>query len=499
MSLAVNGISPVSLWESYVQHFSFTQLSFLFDAFNNMAREDMLTTREDVRAIISEWVEHQWSGVLILTEPNENLLEDAIAARRASFPMDFLSFIDVLKQYEAFHLTNETNAGFPRESIQVFFEIFDAHSCSSTMNGLKGKALFAVLDDLDIHFHTKEERQWYVDTVKRLDKNGDGVIHFDELCQIMRVVMDNEERKSRMREFNLVKSSKLPFDEVEDWNMLYQQSDTEGQGELQLCQVKELITSIGVTWDSHFSESLKRWLIEVDENSNGTIDFGEFCCLIGKMWSNDLGGIRGASRKHLSKDTIMSLQSVHGKFISTTATGDMDCRSITAGMKESLTMIRLSNGYVRLRGPHGLYVECCGTDARCTVEEEREAAQFEVTTLEDERIKLRVSNREGGFMFVGVEGNVCISDGNPLDEPTFPWVVMKQDDLTKKSWSRLLIPKRKPSKMVEEKRRASKGRLGVGMPAPGVVLDKQADIDDLDRALEDNAVQSRMGTKASAY
>merc|ERR1719162_2120270 len=138
------------------------------------------------------------------------------------------------------------------DSIMTLQDIFQSHAAGSMCGGLKGKALFAVLDDLDIAFHSKEERQWYVDTVKRLDKNGDGSINFQELCQIIRTVVDMELVKKRMREFDIIKRSKLPFDEVEDWNVLYQQKDEEGQGELELLQVKDLVCSIGVPWDTEF-------------------------------------------------------------------------------------------------------------------------------------------------------------------------------------------------------------------------------------------------------
>ena len=45
----------------------------------------------------------------------------------------------------------------------------------------------------------------------------------------MRVVVDNDTQKTRMREFNLVKKSGLPFDEAEDWNVLFQTTDEEGE------------------------------------------------------------------------------------------------------------------------------------------------------------------------------------------------------------------------------------------------------------------------------
>jgi len=370
------------------------------------------------------------------------------------FPMTFVTFVDVFKTYEGVHLENEEFAGFPMDSIMTLQDIFQSHAAGSMCGGLKGKALFAVLDDLDIAFHSKEERQWYVDTVKRLDKNGDGSINFQELCQIIRTVVDMELVKKRMREFDIIKRSKLPFDEVEDWNVLYQQKDEEGQGELELLQIKELFTSIGVRWDAEFSTHIKDWILEADENNNGTLDFGEFCHLISKLWASNLHDVRGASLKFLKKDTLMSLRSVHGHYIGALSSGEV-IGTGQVGANEIFTMSRQISGNVIFKGPHGFYVNTIDDKIECTREVEKECTQFKMTTLEDERVILVASTPFGGALYVLESGQVAISDGNPSHEPHSPFTMIKQDDLTKKCWSRSL-PKRKPSKLVVEGRSNSK-------------------------------------------
>jgi len=370
------------------------------------------------------------------------------------------------------------------ESIMILQDIFHSHAAGSTCGGLKGKALFAVLDDLDISFHSKEERQWYVETVKRLDKNGDGSINFQELCQIIRTVEDMELSKKRMRELDIIKRSNLSFEEVEDWNALYQQKDEEGQGEMELRQIKELFTSIGVKWDGEFSTHIKDWILEVDENSNGTIDFGEFCHLISKLWASNLHDVRGASLKYLKKDMLMSLQSVHGRYIGALATGEVIGSGDRVGVNETFTMSRQISGNVTFKGSHGFYIHTIEDKIECTKEVEKECTQFKMTTLEDERVVLVASTPFGGALYVLESGQVAISDGNPSHEPLSPFTIIKRDDLTKKCWSRAL-PRRKPSKLVVEGRSNSKSkpRPVVEEPlSPGM----SSVIADIDTALANN-------------
>merc|ERR1719329_1206377 len=87
-------------------------------------------------------------------------------------------------------------------------------------------------------------------------------------------------------------------------------------------------------------------------------------------------------------------------------------------------------------------------------------------------------------LYADAAGNFAVSDGNPTDQPNFPFELLKHDELMKKSWSRLL-PKRKPSKMVVERRAASKGKIRTE-PTP----DTQAGIEQLERVLEDNVRRS---------
>jgi hypothetical protein len=291
--------------------------------------------------------------------------------------------------------------------------------------------------------------------------------------------------KKRLREFNLVKQSKLPFDEVEDWNALFQEKDEEGQGELQLHDVKDMVNSIGVKWDKEFSETIKEWVQEADQNNNGTIDFGEFCIVIGKMWITNLHDVRDATRRFMQKDTVVSLKTVHGRYISVNARGEMFASSTTSGVYETFTRVNLSNGNSMFRGANNLFVKATETQLSCT--EENAGTQFKVTTMEDERVILTASTAFGGSVYADKDGAVAVSDGNPRDEPNFPLEIVEQEQLLKKRWSRIL-PKRKPSKLIVSRQASKQSTHAPADPlSPGI----QAGIAEIDAALQDNMMKFR--------
>lgn len=469
------------LWETYVRHFDFSQLGWLFQTFMNHAENDCVNTLEDVSKTIQAWLEHQWSQNL-LNALDPTLLQKAMEGQ--VLPMNFVSFIYVLWHYTALHLEGEKFAGFDRDSIDSLQDIYDEHNTGPERDGLRGHALFAVLDDLGISFHTKEERQWYVETVKRLDTNNDGSIDFSELCQIVRAVVNMDLEKKRLREFQLVQQSGLPFDEVEDWNRIFQTSDGTGSGELEMMQVKDLISSIGVKWDNEFSHTLKAWMEEADENTNGTIDFGEFCLLIGRLWSANLNNIRGCARGCLATETVLSLRTVHGTLLSASEDGKVSALATSIGSEETLTMISLPSGNVTFKGAYGKFFNCQEEKVSCDA---ANGTQFKVTTNEDESIVLKASTSFGGTLYANSDGMVALSDGNPDDQPNFPLVMMKYDDMTKKCWSRMVRPAR-PAKINTDGRSRSKDKTLPPMPiSPGL-----ADcIKDIDNALDENKASAR--------
>jgi Ca2+-binding EF-hand superfamily protein len=464
-------MSAGDLWAYYVKHFSFSQLGWLFDKFQELAVQDFIRDEESSMRAIQCWLDHQWANVLHHPRGYEQLLQQALQGR--GFPLDFGNFITVLHAYQELHIELEDHAGFDPENVSQLQDLYDMHNSASIGDGLKGKALFTVLDDLGIEFHSKEERKWYVDTVTRFDRDATGTINFIELCQIIRKVIDMEEEKQRQRQFDLVKSSGLPFHEVEDWNVLFCSKDEEGRGELELAAVKDLITSLGVQWDRDASETLRTWIEQGDVNSNGTIDFGEFCVVISKMWSSNFHNIRGAARNFGAADRVISLLSVHGTYVAANEDGTITALGREAGKPETLTMLRSPTGNICLRSTFGKFFTVVELDVQANGDN---GTQFKVATLEDERIVLSASTSLGGQLFVTSEGAVAISDGNPADVPFTTFVVVSHDELHKKCWSKH-VPAM-PAK--SEVRRRSKSKEDIRAPCPAV----QEAITAVDTALE---------------
>merc|ERR1712216_363626 len=153
-------------------------------------------------------------------------------------------------------------------------------------------------------------------------------------------------------------------------------------------------------------------------------------------------------------------------------------------------MGRFPNGTAMFRGPCGKFVNCIDEDVKCLAE--NEGTHFKVRTFEDERIALKAyygnyhdEDRVKGLLWANEAGHLRCSDGNPADERHAVFSIIKREELLKKCWSRLL-PKRKPSKIVVEKRQASKSKKMETLeapPSPGIV----SAAEDIDRVLEDNA------------
>lgn len=482
-------MSAAALWETYVQHFDFSQLGWLWEAFNNVAEGDVLGSAEDIKIIIAKWLAHQWADQL--TKPfDENMLRNAMAHQLV--PMNFAGFIDVLVRYQAFHIQAEEHAGFDRSSLESLLDVYESHLPSSGVDGLKGAGMFSVLDDLGIKFHTKAEREWYVETVKRLDTNGDGAIQFPELCQIIRVVTEQELNKKRLREFDLIKQSGLPFDEVVDWNSVFQQADS-GSGALQMVEVKDLIQPTGVVWDREMSNTVLGWINDADEDGNGEIDFGEFCILISKMWASNIHDIRGCCRSASKKELPVSIRSVHGTYLGAREDGTLNATTTDfGGWEETFTMFTKNSGNVMFRGAHMKYINCNAEEVRC--KDEQSGTEFKVIQVDDETVNLKASNSHGGILFVKKEGTVALSDGNPEDPPNFPMVIVNHEDLQKRCWTRAL-PRRKPSKILVEGRQKSKQKAAAGPvePASPVSPGAKSAIDNLDAVLEENRLNSGRG------
>jgi len=472
------------LWSRYVSHFNFTQLGWLFDTFQEECDNDVIADLDTLCRVIEGWLGYQWPA--ILRKVNADLLRESLEG--FPLPLDFGGLIDFMNLYQEKHIEEEEHAGFDNDNVNDLQALYDQHNGMSCGDGLKGKALFAVLEDLGVVFHSSEERAWYVEIVTKFDRDASGTINFAELCQIIRKVINMEEDKNRARQFELVKQSGLPFHEVEDWNHLFITKDTKGSGELQLGEVKTLIVNIGVKWDRETSDQIIEWIAEGDANNNGTIDFGEFCLVISKMWAANLHDIKGAARNLMVKDRTVSLKSVHGTYLAAGKDGSCSAPRTEAGEAETFIMKRNpDNGCICLQSRHGKFIKVTESDVACNGDT---GTDFKLTTQEDERIILTTTGALGGHLFVHSDGKVQVSDGNPADIPFTIFSVVSHEELHKKCWSKSVSSK--PKIDIKEARKRSKEGSTPRMMDPLSPGMSNA-IANMDAALDNKALLSARG------
>jgi len=257
-----------------------------------------------------------------------------------------------------------------------------------------------------------------------------------------------------------------------------------------------LVTGLGVHWDKEMSDKIQGWINDSDSNQNGTIDFGEFCLVISKMWAANLHDIRGAARHLLVKDRTVSLQSVHGTYLAANKEGEVYASKMEAGASETFVLKRNANGNICLQSRFGKFMVVIDSeDFRVDCNGDI-GTQFKMTTLEDERITLTPASKAemGGSLFVRDNGTVAVSDGNPADIPYTMFAVVSHEELHKKCWSKSTV-RTCPQTSIAEARKRSKEfgtpRLAEGgdLLSPGM----EKAIYDMDAALDNNVLSARGG------
>lgn len=206
---------------------------------------------------------------------------------------EFFSLRDVVKYvfyYQKLHLTGERTAGWGRADIDAFEEVFDSYRHGE--NQVKAKELWDILKDLGQEFPTVEDQRYLLSLVKEADADRSGSISFQELLHLMRMLQEDEKVKARERENQLLVKSGMSLEDVEEWLHVFEAVCPEGQDYLLLTDFKSLFEVLELEYGIEESRTIARWLKDCDEDSNGQIDFGEFCNLVQRMWDANFASIR---------------------------------------------------------------------------------------------------------------------------------------------------------------------------------------------------------------
>lgn len=290
-------------WEQYFQYFQFAELSFISDRFFSVKGEEGSTVPSEAAFNITrEWLQFRWGDKNRGLEMLEVQPQVARAAlMRAGIDLSATAYelhevVAFAYYYQELHLVAEKTAGFMSDDLIEFknlFKDFDEHG-----TGVKARELWAVLKALGYEFLSMDEQHFIIGLVKEADVDKSGSIDFTEFLHILRKLIDRDKIKDRQREHRLITSSGIALEECDEWLQIFKKS----AGELEYIHISEmraLFRQINLRWDAEGNQQMMAWLREVDEDSNGRIDFGEFCCLIQKMWDLDFAGIRGRTEENI--------------------------------------------------------------------------------------------------------------------------------------------------------------------------------------------------------
>jgi len=284
------------MWEKFCRHFSFTELCWLSDKFGRLAQRDGLAGAS-VPELGGQWLQHRWKRRLQSYEVDEDNLKAAATMCSVDLAesLSFEKIVKLLDQYQVLHLESDKFAGFSKDFVARFETAFNHYEKGG--KGLKAKSLWDALKEVGVRFQDPNQQLWVVDIVREMHGEHGGTIDFCEFCKILRKIKAKGTLAQLRREFDLVVKSGMPFKEAEEWMSIFEIYDDKRVGELTVAQVRLLFQNIGLKWGSDDNSQLVTWISEYDENRNDTIDFGEFCCIVRKMWDSDFCGIREIAMK----------------------------------------------------------------------------------------------------------------------------------------------------------------------------------------------------------
>ena len=103
------------------------------------------------------------------------------------------------------------------------------------------------------------------------DTSGDGEIDFDEFVGLM-VIQMNDDLNSDGGPRGHISISQL-----KDFQDIFDKFDDDKSGSISMFEMKEILTQMG---QSPTEDDIRALLLEVDQNSDGEIDFGEFIAMM---------------------------------------------------------------------------------------------------------------------------------------------------------------------------------------------------------------------------
>lgn len=253
------------------------------------------------------WMKRKWYSKgrrLDSYEVNAELADKA--AQKAGINLDatslaFHEVVAFIYHYQNLHLIVEPTAGFGRKDLDMFSRTFDQY-CKGSEGGAKAKQLWSILRGLGFVYTTMEEQHYIIDMVKSADVDKSGTISLDELLNLLRRIIEDLKIPSRSREHKLIVKSGMLLHECDEWVDIFAACANTSGGSISILDMESIFSAVlGMTFGKEGTLQMKEWLVQVDEDSNEKIDFGEFICLVQKMWAADFCGIKAKTSEAIRR------------------------------------------------------------------------------------------------------------------------------------------------------------------------------------------------------
>lgn len=317
-----------ALWDGYLQYYNFAEIKQIADSFFDIAALEGKDPGN--RTVMSQIGQDDAAAKLIIptsaaTKVGEARIKLRYGERRSEskFTGDIAKAVhnspslagggrtewtlpDVVKftwEFEQTFLKEEPSAGFSPADIVNFTARFDHHRGSYPE--LVPAQLWGLLEDCDFNLPTADAQQHVIDVLNVVDLNKNGSLDVAELLHLIRALLEEKKAAPHKREHAMLEQCGMELPDIEDWYGIYQAS-LEGQSEedsgtshgcITLADIKKTFESISIKWDKEGTKQMKAWLYEVDENFTGSIGFGEFCCLVQRMFDTNFANIKSVTGK----------------------------------------------------------------------------------------------------------------------------------------------------------------------------------------------------------
>lgn len=195
------------------------------------------------------------------------------------------------------------NAGFTSEEVVQMREEFDKYDGDGS-GEMEIAEVMTLLKKNGRLPRNKAEQISIKILIDSLDADGSGTLDFSEYLQLMRVWINDEKRRSRIKEIAVGKKYGNDEDTVEEFRKVFAEYDPNHSGRIAVREIEALLRSIGITLHGKDQGACRDIMKRVRQQdglgynigANDVLDlnFGQFLEMLGQVLANDIAGISTA-------------------------------------------------------------------------------------------------------------------------------------------------------------------------------------------------------------